>query len=172
MNTIANAILLVFILGVPLYGSIRKLDVFSSFIDGAKEGFDLSVKIIPYLVAMLVAIGMLRASGFFEILSQWLAPMLSYIGMPPDLLPLALLRPFSGSAALAMTADIAHTYGGDALISKMAGTLMGSTETTFYVIAVYFGSVGIRHTRYAIPVGLLADSVGVIASVVVCQWVF
>ena len=108
MNTIANAILLVFILGVPLYGSIRKLDVFSSFVDGAKEGFDLSVKIIPYLVAMLVAIGMLRASGFFEILSQWLAPILSYIGMPPDLLPLALLRPFSGSAALAMTADISR----------------------------------------------------------------
>jgi spore maturation protein B len=172
MNTIANAILLVFILGVPLYGSLRKLDVFSSFVEGAKEGFDLSVKIIPYLVAMLVAIGMLRASGFFEIFSQWLAPILTYIGMPPDLLPLALLRPFSGSAALAMTADIAHTYGGDALISKMAGTLMGSTETTFYVIAVYFGSVGIRRTRYAIPVGLLADAVGVIASVVVCQWMF
>ncbi len=171
-NQLSNWVLLAFVVGVPLYGAIKKIDVFDAFIVGAKQGFDTSVSIIPYLIAMMVAIGMLRASGFFELLSTLLAPLLTAIGMPAELLPLALIRPFSGSAATGMMADLIHEHGGNSLIAKTAATLMGSTETTFYVIAVYFGAVNIRRTRHAIPAGLLADLSGIIASVCICRYLF
>jgi spore maturation protein B len=161
-----------FVAGIPFYAMIKKIDVFDAFIEGAKQGFETSTGLIPYLIGMLVAVGMLRASGFFELLTQWLAPVLEKLGFPSELLPLALLRPFSGSASTAVMADVIHQHGGDALVSKMAATLMGSTETTFYVIAVYFGSVNIRHTRHAIPAGLLADLTGVLVSVSVCRYLF
>ncbi|CAM2924158.1 spore maturation protein [Legionella worsleiensis] len=176
MNELAhqfsNWMFLFFIVGIPLYAAIRKVNVFDAFIIGAKQGFDTSISIIPYLIAMMVAIGMLRASGFFDLLNQLLAPLMSKIGMPPEVLPLALIRPFSGSASVGIMAELIHQYGGDSLIAKTAATMMGSTETTFYVIAVYFGSVGIRRTRHAIPVGLLADFSGVIASVLICRYLF
>ena len=168
---LSNAILLLFVVGIPLYGAIKKINVFDAFITGAKQGFDTVVSIIPYLIGMLVAIGMLRASGFFELLAHFLAPLLVRIGMPSDLLPLALLRPFSGSASTAVMAELIHKNGGDSFISKAAATLMGSTET-FYVIAVYFGAVGIKRTRHAIPAGLLADLAGVIVTVIVCRYLF
>ncbi len=169
---LSNWMFLLFIAGIPLYAAYKKINVFDAFIVGAKQGFDVSVSIIPYLVAMMVAIGMLRASGFFNLLYQLLAPALSLIGMPPEVLPLALIRPFSGSASSGVMAELIHQYGGDSMIAKISATMMGSTETTFYVIAVYFGSVGIRRTRYAIPAGLLADLAGIIASVMVCRYVF
>jgi len=169
---LSNWMLLAFVVGIPLYGAIKKVDVFDAFIVGARQGFDTVVSIIPYLIAMMVAIGMLRASGFFELLSSWLAPMLSAIGMPAELLPLALIRPFSGSAATGVMAELVHEHGGNSFIAKTAATLMGSTETTFYVIAVYFGSVNIRRTRHAIPAGLLADFAGIVASVTVCRYLF
>ena len=171
-QTASDALLLVFIVGIPVYGACKKVDVFNSFTTGAKQGFETSISIIPHLIAMLVAISMLRASGFFEWLYALLAPMLSAIGMPAELLPLALIRPFSGSAATGVMAELIHEHGGNALISKMAGTIMGCTETTFYVIAVYFGSIGITRTRHAIWAGLLADLAGIIASVYVCQYLF
>lgn len=171
-NSFSNIIFLFFIAGIPFYGFIKKVDVFNAFIHGAKKGFETTIGIIPYLIAMLVAIGMLRASGFFEWLSIFLSPIASYIGMPEDLLPLAIIRPFSGSASTAMMVNIIHENGGDSLVSKMAATMLGSTETTFYVIAVYFGAVSIRKTRHAIAAGLLADLAGVIASVVVCRYLF
>jgi spore maturation protein B len=163
---------LLFIVGIPLYAAIKKINVFDAFITGAKQGFETSINIIPYLVAMLVAIGMLRASGFFDLMSQLLAPLMAMIGMPSEVLPLALIRPFSGSASVGVMAELIHQNGGDSVISKMAATMMGSTETTFYVIAVYFGSVGIKRTRHAIPVGLLADLAGVITSVIICRYLF
>ena len=171
-NQLSNWILLAFIAGIPLYGMLKKIDVFDAFIVGAKQGFDTSVSIIPYLIAMMVAIGMLRASGFFELLAVWLGPLLAAIGMPSELLPLALIRPFSGSASTGVMAELIHEHGGNSFIAKAAATLMGSTETTFYVIAVYFGAVGIRRTRHAIPAGLLADLAGVIATVLVCRYLF
>lgn len=171
-NQLSNSILLFFIVGIPLYAAIKKVNVFDSFIIGAKQGFETSISIIPYLIAMMVAIGMLRASGFFGLMNQLLAPALELIGMPPDILPLALIRPFSGSASTGVMAELIHEHGGNSLISKMAATMMGSTETTFYVIAVYFGSIGIRRTRHAIPAGLLADLAGVIASVWICRYLF
>ena len=171
-NQLSNWIFIAFVVGIPLYGVIKKIDVFDAFIVGGKQGFDTIVSILPYLIAMMVAIGMLRASGFFELLSALLAPILTAIGMPPELLPLALVRPFSGSAATGVMAEIIHEHGGNSFIAKTAATLMGSTETTFYVIAVYFGAVGIRRTRHAIPAGLLADVSGIIASVCVCRYLF
>ena len=163
---------MVFIAGIPLYAVIKKIDVFDAFIVGAKQGFETSISIIPYLIAMMVAIGMLRASGFFELLFQVLAPVLATIGMPPEILPLALIRPFSGSAATGVMAELIHEYGGNSYIAKVAATLMGSTETTFYVIAVYFGSVNIRRTRHAIPAGLLADIAGIAATLLICHYLF
>lgn len=171
-NQLSNWLFLAFVVGIPLYGAIKKINVFDVFVTGAKQGFDTSVSIIPYLIAMIVAIGMLRASGFFELLNSLLAPLLSALGMPTELVPLALIRPFSGSASTAVMAELIHEHGGNSLIAKTAATMMGSTETTFYVIAVYFGAVGIKRTRHAIPAGLLADLAGVIASVVVCRYLF
>lgn len=172
LNGASNWIFLAFVVGIPLFGSIKKLNVFDAFVTGAKQGFETSVSIVPYLIAMIVAIGMLRASGFFELLSVWLSPVFMKIGMPPELLPLALIRPFSGSAANGVMAELIHEHGGNSLIAKSAATMMGSTETTFYVIAVYFGAIGIRRTRHAIPAGLLADLAGVIATVFICRYLF
>lgn len=171
-NQLSNYLLLGFVVGIPLYGAIKKIDVFDAFIVGAKQGFDTSISIIPYLIAMMVAIGMLRASGFFELFAHLVAPLLSSIGMPPELLPLALIRPFSGSASTGVMAELIHQHGGNSFIAKTAATLMGSTETTFYVIAVYFGAVGIQRTRHAIPAGLLADLAGIVATVLICRYLF
>lgn len=171
-NQLSNWIFIAFVVGIPLYGAIKKIDVFDAFTTGAKQGFETSVHIIPYLIAMMVAVGMLRASGFFDLLYQFLAPVLTAVGMPAELLPLALIRPFSGSAATGVMAELIHEHGGNSFIAKTAATLMGSTETTFYVIAVYFGAVGIKRTRHAIPAGLLADLAGIITTVLVCNYFF
>jgi spore maturation protein B len=172
IEEISNGLFLSFVLGIPLYGAYKKVRLFDAFVDGARDGFTTIIKIIPYLVGMLVAIGMLRASGFFDSLGVWLTPIFSKTGFPKEVLPLALVRPFSGGAATGVMAELMHTHGGNSFISKVAATMMGSTETTFYVVAVYFGAVGIKKTRYAVPVGLLADLTGVIAAVVVCRWMF
>jgi len=171
-NQFSNWIFLAFIVGIPFYGVLKKINVFDAFVTGAKQGFETSVSIIPYLIAMLVAIGMLRASGFFELMKTILAPILSALGMPSELLPLALIRPFSGSASTGVMAELIHQYGGDSLIAKTAATMMGSTETTFYVIAVYFGAVSIRDTRYTVGAMLLADLVGVITSILLAYMFF
>ena len=172
INHISNGLFLAFVVGIPVYAAIKKINVFDAFIVGAKEGFQISVSLIPYAIAILVGIGMLRASGFFELLNHLIAPTLSRIGIPPEVLPLAIVRPFSGQAANGVMAELIHEYGGNSLIAKTAATIMGSTETTLYVIAVYFGAVNIRHTRHAIPAGILADIAGVLASVYVCRWLF
>ena len=168
----SNGLMLACVVGIPLYGAYKKVDTFDAFVVGAKKGFELCMSLIPYLVAMIVAISMLRASGFFNLMSQVLSPVLNLIGMPTELLPLALIRPFSGSAATGTMAELMKTYGGNSFIAKTAATMMGSTETTFYVVAIYFASVNIRHTRHAILAGLLADLAGIIASVAICRYIF
>ena len=169
---ISNSIFLLFVVGIPVVGACRKINVFDAFIRGAKLGFETTISIVPHLVAMLVVIGMLRASGFFDSVTNVLGPLLNKIGLPPAVLPLALMRPFSGSAANGILVDIFHQNGGNSYVSYLAATIMGSTETTFYVIAVYFGAVNVHFTRYAIPAGLIADTIGVVASVVVCHYLF
>ena len=156
----------------PLYAALRRVKVYEEFVDGAKEGFDVAIRIIPYLVAILVAMGMFRAAGGIDLLSHALGPVMRAIGFPPPLLPMVLMRPLSGSGTLGLFAELVKQYGPDSIISRMGGTIFGSTETTFYVLAVYFGSVAVKRTRYALPAGLIADTVGVIASVILCKLVF
>jgi spore maturation protein B len=157
---------------IPLIGMIRKVKVYEAFVDGAKEGFEVAVRIIPFLVAILVAIGMFRGSGAMELLTDALRPVLSAVGFPPELLPLAMLRSLTGSGSLAFMTDMVQTAGPDSLLGRMAATMYGSTETTFYVLAVYFGAVGIKRTRHAVPVALFGDLVAVIATIIVCRWLF
>ncbi|MEO7933466.1 MAG: nucleoside recognition domain-containing protein [Chthoniobacterales bacterium] len=166
----------------PLYAALRRIPVYEEFIEGAKEGFAVATRIIPYLVAILSSIGMVRAAFAASAHLDWfahgmgaLSRFLAFIGVPGDLLPLILLRPLSGSGASGVFNEIIRNPalgGPDSLISRMAGCIMGSTETTFYVIAVYFGSVAIRRTRHAIPAGLIADLTGVIASITICRLMF
>jgi spore maturation protein SpmB len=156
----------------PLYAALRRVRIYEVFVDGAKEGFEVALRIIPYLVAILVAIGMFRAAGGIDLLSKVLQPIMRAAGFPADLLPMVLMRPLSGSGTLGMFTELVKQFGPDALVSRTAGTIYGSTETTLYVLAVYFGSVGIKRTRYALLAGLTADLVGVVASVIVCRIVF
>jgi len=153
----------------PVYAAARDVKVYEEFVEGAKEGFGVILKIIPFLVTMLVAIGMFKGAGGIDLLSRVLSPILTPLHFPTDLLPLAFMRPLSGSATLALLTDIVHRLGPDNIVSLTAATIYGSTETTFYVAAVYFGAVGIKQTRHAIPAGLLADLTGVIASVIICR---
>ena len=152
-----------------LYAALCGLKVYDEFVEGAKEGFGVILKIIPFLVTMLVAIGMFKGAGGIDLLARALAPILTPLHFPTDLLPIALMRPLSGGATLALFTDVVHRLGPENIVSLMAATIYGSTETTFYVVAVYFGSVGIKQTRHAIPAGLLADLTGVVASVIICR---
>jgi spore maturation protein SpmA/spore maturation protein SpmB len=169
LSLMAVPLLLMFF---PLYAALRRVKVYEEFIEGAKEGFGVATRIVPFLVAILVAIGMFRGAGGIEAMKSVLSPVLVPLGFPPDLLPLSLVRPLSGSASLAMFSELVQTTGPDSLVSRIAGTIYGSTETTFYVIAVYFGSVGIRRTRHAVAAGLFADFVGIVASVIICRLMF
>jgi spore maturation protein SpmA len=156
----------------PLYAALRHVKVYEEFVDGAKEGFDVAIRIIPYLVAMLVAVGMFRAAGGIDLLSRALSPVMNALGFPTDLLPMVLVRPLSGSGSLGFFTELVKQFGPDSLIARMAGTIYGSTETTFYVLAVYFGSVAIKRTRHALLAGLTADFVSVVVAVIVCRMVF
>ena len=158
------------IFGMLLVGVVRGVPVYESFIEGAKEGFNLGVMIIPYLIAILSAIGMFRASGGLEMVVGWIEPVTSMINLPGEVLPLALLRPLSGSGAFGITAELVQTYGADSYIGNLASTMNGSTETTFYVLAVYFGSVGVHRYRHALWAGLAADITGVFASILAVSW--
>jgi spore maturation protein B len=157
---------------IPLVGLLRKVKVYDVFIEGAKEGFDVAVKIIPFLVGILVAIGMFRASGAMDLLMAAIRPLATSTGFPAELVPLAILRSLTGSGSLAFTTDLIKTYGPDSVIGRMAATLYGSSETTFYVLAVYFGAIGVRRTRHAVPAALIGDIVAAIAAVVICAWMF
>ncbi|MBU0474545.1 MAG: spore maturation protein [Bacteroidetes bacterium] len=154
------------------YGAIKKVKVYEVFVVGAKDGFDVAVRIIPYLVAMLVAIGIFRAGGGMQILIAALEPFTNLIGMPAEALPMAIMRPLSGSGSLGIMAEIIATHGPDSFIGILVSTFFGSTETTFYVLAVYFGSVNIRNTRHALPAGLLADVAGILGAVFIVKLLF
>jgi spore maturation protein B len=160
------------IFGIPVYAFFRGVKVYEAFVDGAKEGFDVAVRIMPYLVAILVAIGMFRDVTAMDIFNQLLGPITNYVGMPPELLPMALIRPLSGSGASGIMNSIFLSAGPDSYAGLMASVMMGSTETTFYVIAVYFGSVNLKKTRHAVPAGLVGDFAGLGASVLLCRWAF
>ncbi len=162
-----------FLLGFfPLYAALRGVKVYEEFVEGAKEGFAVALRVIPFLVAILVAVGMFRGAGGIEALKSALAPLLTPLGFPPDLLPMVLVRPLSGSATTGLFTELVQRLGPDSLTARMAGTIFGSTETTFYVIAVYFGSVAVQRARHAVAAGLIADLAGVVASVIICRLMF
>lgn len=157
---------------ILLMGIRKKLKVYEAFVDGAKEGFEIAVMIIPYLVAILVAIGMFRASGGMEFIIRYLAPLTDKLGVPAETLSVALMRPLSGSGSLGIITELLKTHGADSFIGRVASTMYGSTETTFYVIAVYFGVVNIKKTRHSVPAGLIADVIGLSAAVFICHVMF
>jgi spore maturation protein B len=162
----------VLLVGIPLVGMLRGIKVYDVFIEGAKDGFNVAVKIIPFLVGILVAIGMFRGSGAMDMLTNALRPAMNAIGFPPEVFPLAVLRPLSGSGSLALTTDIVKRYGADSMFGRIAATMYGSSETLFYVLAVYFGAVGVKRTRHAIPSAIIGDVVAAIVAVAVCTWMF
>jgi len=162
----------VLLVAIPLAGMIRRVKVYDVFIEGAREGFEVAIRIIPFLVGILVAIGMFRGSGAMDLLMAGLRPLLWPTGFPPELAPLAILRSLTGSGSLAFTTDLVKTHGPDSLIGRAAATMYGSSETTFYVLAVYFGAVGVRRTRHAVPAALVGDVVAAVAAVVICAWMF
>lgn len=161
--------ILILILTMGLY---KKVPLYETFTDGAKDGFKVAVNIIPYLVAIIVGISMFRASGIIEMISNICSPILSYFNVPAETIPVMIVRPLSGSAALGVFSDIAHNLGPDAYATKLAAVMIGSSETTFYVLAVYFGAVGISKLRYALIVGLLADAISILAAIAVCNLMF
>ena len=152
------------IAGVALYAMGRRVDVYSALVQGAGDGLGTLVRIVPALVGLLTAVHMLRASGALELAAQVLAPALNLLGIPPETVALMLVRPVSGSAALGVGSDIISTYGPDSYLGRVAAVMLGSTETTFYTVAVYFGAVGITRTRYAVPAALCADLAGFVAA--------
>ncbi|MDF1564292.1 MAG: nucleoside recognition domain-containing protein [Deltaproteobacteria bacterium] len=152
---------------ILLHGAVKKVRVYEVFVEGAKEGFEIGVRIIPFLVAILVVVGLFRGSGAMDGLAALLAPVLDPLGVPVDILPMAVIRPLSGGAAQGYLADVLNSPAGpDSLAGRMVSVMSGSTETTFYVLAVYFGSVGVRRARHALPAALLADAAGLIAAIV------
>ncbi|MFL6561166.1 MAG: spore maturation protein [Bacillus sp. (in: firmicutes)] len=157
---------------ILLYGTFKRVPTYESFVEGGKEGIKIAFSIIPFLVGMLVAISIFRASGALDALMNWIRPMMKSIGVPAEIVPLLIIRPISGNAALGMTSDLIGVYGPDSFIGRLASVLQGSTDTTFYVLTVYFGAVGIKKMGDALKVGLLADVVGIIAAIVVVSMFF
>ena len=172
VNLLSYFVLPVILVGFPLYGLYKRVPVYESFVEGAREGFQVAVRIIPYLVAILFAIAMFRASGAMDALTRLLSPVLAVLGFPAEVLPMAIIRPLTGSGSAGLVVDMVNQYGEDSIFVKMAAVMFGSTETTFYVIAVYFGSVGIRREGPAVALGLLADVAGFVAAVLVCYLFF
>jgi spore maturation protein B len=172
INTISLYLLPILIVIILTVGLLKKVPIYEEFTEGAKDGFNVSIKIIPYLVAIIVGISMFRASGAMESITNFLSPILSIFSIPADSIPVMITRPLSGSATLGLFSEIAYKFGADAYITKLCAVLVGSSETTFYVLSVYFGSIGIKKFRYALLTGLLADIIGIIAAIFVCSLIF
>jgi spore maturation protein B len=172
VSAISLWIIPVLIAFILIYGTYKKVPTYESFVEGGKEGIKMAVSIIPFLVGMMVAISVFRASGALDLMVDWLRPLLAKVGIPAEIVPLALIRPISGTAALGITSDIIGVYGPDSFIGTLAATLQGSTDTTFYVLTVYFGAVGIRKMGDALKVGLLADAVAIGTAIIVVTLMF
>ena len=172
MSVISLWALPAIILLILTMGLTKKVPLYETFTEGAKDGFKVAVNIIPYLVAIMVAIAMVRASGIIDMAGEFFAPVLARFNVPVDTIPVMIVRSLSGSAALGVFSDIANNLGPDDYATKLSAVMVGSSETTFYVLAVYFGAVGISKLRYALLVGLLADFIGIVAAVLVCSYCF
>ena len=172
LSTLSVWMIPALIVFIPLFAAFKKVPVYETFVEGAKDGFGTAISIIPHIVGMMVAISMFRASGAMDIMLSFFKPLLAPLGVPAEVLPLGLLRPLKGAGSLAYTTDLIKSFGPDSMIGRIASTIQGSTDTTLYVITVYFGAVGIRKSRYALKVGLFSDLVGFAASIAVCLLIF
>jgi len=157
---------------VPVIGYFRRVNVYEVFVDGATEGFYTAIRIMPFLVAMMVALNIFRASGALDVSIEYAKPMLILLGVPSEVVPLAMMRPLSGTGSLGIVTELLNTYGPDSMVGRIASTILGSTDTTFYILTVYFGAVGISKPRYSVGVGLLGDMIGFLGSIYICQQLF
>lgn len=172
MNKISSLIIPIMVLSVVIYGIYKKVNIYDVFIEGAKESFEMIFTIFPYLLGMMLAINLFLHSNILSNLSNLISPLLDLIGVPFDIVPMAIMRPISGNSSLAILNNIFLKYGPDSFIGRLASTIQGSTDTTFYVLTLYFGSVGIKKIRYALIAGLFADLIGIIASIMIVKLVF
>lgn len=172
VSTLSTWAIPAIIVFTALYAYFQRIPVYETFIEGAKDGFQTSINIIPTLVGMMVAVSVFRVSGAMDWIANLLRPLLDLIGIPGEVIPLALLRPITGAGSLAFVTDLIKTYGPDSIIGRVASTIQGSTDTTFYVLMVYFGAIGIKKGRYALKVGLFADLIGFIFAIIICSLVF
>ena len=172
IQVLSTFVIVAVLVGFPLYGVIKRVPVYESFVDGAKEGFQLVVRIIPYMVGILAAMAMFRASGAMQFLQDWLRPYLAGVGIPPEILPMAITRPLTSAGSIGVLADMIKQYGLDSPYVKMAAVIFGSSETTFYVIAVYFGSVNVTKVRHAVLAGLCAEGSAILASIYLVKWLY
>ena len=172
MTNLSLYILPVMILGILIIGIAKKVPIYEGFVEGAKDGFKVSVSIIPYLVAIIVGISMFKASGAINVITNSFGGLLNKLSVPTDIIPIMITRSLSGSATLGLFSDIATTHGAEAYVTKLAAIMVGSSETTFYVLAVYFGSIGIKKYRYALLTGIIADITGIVLAILVARWFF
>lgn len=172
ITSISTWLIPCFILLVLIVSTWRKVPTYEVFVEGGKEGVKLAFSLLPFLLGMIVSIAILRSSGALEAFVHFISPFLSSIGIPPEIVPLALVRPISGTAALGMTSELIATHGPDSFLGRLASTMQGSTDTTLYILTIYFGAIGIKKMRYALKVGLIADLVGILASILIVTIVF
>lgn len=172
LKILSVAIIPVIMSIILLHGYIKGVSLYDTFVEGAKEGFKAALRIMPYLIAIFIAIGIFKRSGAMNILVEFINPFAKLVGVPKEVIPLALMRPISGSGALAVVKEVIAEYGPDSFIGRVASTMMGSAETIFYTMAVYFGVVGIKDSRHTLPAALISHIAAVIASVFICNIVF
>ncbi|MFZ7133478.1 MAG: spore maturation protein [Eubacteriales bacterium] len=172
IDYISSLVIPLMILIIIIYGKIKKVNMYEAFADGAKDSISTVQSVFPHLAAMLIAVGIFRSSGLMDYVINGISPVLAVLKVPKEVFPLAIMRPISGSGSMAILTDILVNHHPDSFIGKMASTMMGSTETTFYVIALYFGSVGIKKYKYAVKAALIADFTGLIASITICTLLF
>lgn len=172
LNIVSVMIIPILITMILVHGFIKKVNIYEAFVEGAGEGFRTAIRIMPYMIAIFLAIGIFRESGALSLFTKLLSPITNLLGIPQEVVPLVIMRPISGSGALGIVRDIVQTYGVDSFIGRVASTMMGSAETIFYTMAVYFGAVAIRNTRHTLGAALISHLAAVIASVVVCSILF
>lgn len=171
-ETVADWVVPCIIVAILTVGYWRKVKIYEVFVEGAADGFQTTIKLMPFLLAMMVAISVFRASGALEACTNLLEPILSYFSIPSELFMLAIIRPLSGSGSLGIVTDIINTYGPDSFLGKVAATILGSTDTTFYILTVYLGAIGVTNPRYSVIVGLIGNVVGFLASIYICKKLF
>ncbi len=172
MNIISNLIIPLLVLIVVVYGIIKKINVYDVFVSGAKEGLEIGFSLFPYLLGMILGINILIKSDFLNLVFGIFKPAFNFIKIPVEILPLAFLRPISGSASLSVLSNLLETFGPDSFIGRVSSTIQGSTDTTIYILTLYFGSIGIKKIRYALKAGLIADLVGIIVSIIIVLIIF